>query len=223
MNYVADTIGWAQFTIGPLKGRCRGGCWYCYDRGRHRRFHLDPTPRLDLSVFEKPRKRRKPARIFVCSTHDLFGNWIPSAWIEAVLREAHESPQHVFQFLTKCPHRAIHFRFSFPENAWVGVTIDSQRAVEPARALGCLWRYTRFVSCEPLLEKIELPGDLLGAIDLLIIGPLSLHGGRTRQPDPEWVESLLRQADQYRIPVYMKPNLEWKDKRQELPDRRVVI
>jgi len=218
MNYVARTIGWADFTIGPVKGRCRGGCWYCYDHGRHQRFHLDPTPRLDLSVFEKPRKRKKPARIFVCSTHDLFGDWIPVDWIEAVLRQAADSPQHVFQFLTKNLSRAASFWFLFPRNAWVGATVDQQKAVEQVTVLTGLKDNTRFISCEPLLERIELPEELLEALNLLIIGPLTVRGGRTRQPEPEWVESLLRQADQYKVPVFMKPNLKWRDKRQEFPN-----
>lgn len=39
-----------------------------------------------------PAKKKKPANIFVCSMADLFGNWIPEEWIEAVFEACKAAP-----------------------------------------------------------------------------------------------------------------------------------
>lgn len=52
-----------------------------------------------------PAKKKKPANIFVCSMADLFGDWIPDEWIEAVFEACKAAPQHNYLFLTKSPGR----------------------------------------------------------------------------------------------------------------------
>ena len=49
----------------------------------------------------------KPRNIFVCSMADLFGEWVPTEWISAVIEACKAAPQHRYMFLTKNPKRYI--------------------------------------------------------------------------------------------------------------------
>jgi len=69
---IKTSIGWTDMTLNPIKGQCKGGCWYCYYSGKKgflNRFKQDPTIRLNLDVFEKLPFHKK--KIFLCSTHEL--------------------------------------------------------------------------------------------------------------------------------------------------------
>ena len=74
-----------------------------------------------------PAKKKKPANIFVCSMADLFGNWIPEEWIEAVFEACKAAPQHNYLFLTKNPGRyqTLAAAGKLPElpNFWYGSSI----------------------------------------------------------------------------------------------------
>jgi protein gp37 len=47
----------------------------------------------------------RPRRIFVCSMTDLFGDWVPDAWLDKVFGMMALAPHHTFQLLTKRPKR----------------------------------------------------------------------------------------------------------------------
>ena len=73
----------------------------------------------------EPGKVRQPSRIFVSDTGDLFGRWVPKAWISEVLAVATECWWHTFIFLTKNPEK--YREFVFPPNTWVGTSVTSDR------------------------------------------------------------------------------------------------
>jgi protein gp37 len=50
---------------------------------------------------DDPKRWRKPSRIFVNSMSDLFHEQIPLLFLQKILQMMEESPQHVFQILTK--------------------------------------------------------------------------------------------------------------------------
>jgi len=140
---------------------------------------------------------------------DLFGEWVPREWIEAVLHIVGKAYWHTFLFLTKNPKRYLDFQF--PRNAWIGTTIDTQKRAENLKWLLQADATVKFVSFEPLFEKIDI--DLHG-VDWIIIG------AQTKpevQPPKEAVEKLLSQADELDIPVFMKNNLKFTVKRREFP------
>lgn len=68
----------------------------------------------------------------------------------------------------------------------------------------------RFASLEPLLEPID-PRSLEG-LDWLIIGAQT--GPGANQPQPEWVQDILANV---KMPIYMKANLVWPQRRREFP------
>lgn len=155
--------------------------------------------------------------VFVCSMADLFGEWVPDEWIQAVFNSIETAPDWWnFLLLTKNPERYL--ELEFPPNCWIGATATNQeqmdRAITTFTKLREQTKNVLFLSCEPLMEEIEAD---LSYIDWLIIG------GRSRsnkmpagQPEWGWVAKLMRCADQAGLieddRVYWKPNLTVKPK-----------
>jgi protein gp37 len=96
--------------------------------------------------------------------------------------------QHVFQVLTKRHERlaALAPSLPWPENVWVGVSIENRRFVHRADYLRQVPAVVRFISAEPLLGPLE--GLDLADIHWLIAGGES--GPRHRRIDPDWVRDL---------------------------------
>jgi protein gp37 len=176
----------------------------------YRRFKWNGEVRFDLSVLNSIKGIKKPSRIFLCSTHDLFGAWIPDKWIFDIITECHRYPQHTFILLTKNPAR--YQNFTFRNNFWLGSTLTEQSDDwRAAFARVSKHKGVKFFSIEPLLGKIDLPE--LSFINWLIIGGLS--------PAPKhphiWVDHLIKQADEFHIPVFIKSNAYYPTIRQEFP------
>jgi len=198
IDWVKNQDGSQGYTINPIKGLCKGGCSYCYARRIYTRYKLDPTIRLDLRVFDKLPK--KPSRIFVCSTHDIMGDWISRLWVRFIIREMRVRPRYTFFLLTKFPEN--HCNFIFPDNCWLGVTITGSYIKEKIASF-YIEHPNKFISFEPLLQlpqNIFIPDD----IKWIIIGaqtqPLKL-------PKYRWIELLCEEARDMKIPIFMKSNL----------------
>lgn len=102
-------IEWCDSSWNPVTG-CLNDCAYCYARKMATRFggsqkyanifeenepvrnqagKILPYPHSFSPTFHRYKldelqKWTKPRTIFVCSMADLFGEWIPDDWIEAV-------------------------------------------------------------------------------------------------------------------------------------------
>lgn len=143
-------------------------------------------------------------RIFVCSMADLFGKWVPQEWIDAVLQEVRDNQQWKFLFLTKFPQRLA--EIEWPENAWVGTTVDKQYRVSIAeKAFRGVKAGKKWLSCEPLLEPLKFGS--LEMFDWVVIGGASRSTQTEASwPDFEWVVDLYNQARAAGCKVYFKPN-----------------
>jgi protein gp37 len=234
-NKTNKNVGWATYTWSPVTG-CLGPagdghcCPYCYAKKMAERFNQGFEPTFHPDRLDAPGNTPVPevgnTRVFVCSMGELFGPWVPGKWIEKVFEAVRANSQWTFLFLTKFPERLV--TLNFPENAWIGATIDRQERVqETVDAL--FLRYSRhrqlksnklFLSCEPLLEKIEIPALGWLGIDWLIVGALS-KGTKKVQPDPAWVKILLSQAHGHGVPVWMKDNLVYRI--QEVPQEPIIL
>jgi len=197
---VADgsKIEWTQATWNPVTGctRLSPGCARCYAMTFAERFRGVPghpyEQGFDLKLWPErldlPLRWRRPRLVFVNSMSDLFHEEVPEAFIQAVFWTMREAPQHTFQVLTKRADRLAELapRIDWPENVWMGVSIENRRFVTRADRLRTVRAAIRFISAEPLLGPLE--GLNLDGIDWLIAGGESGH--KHRPMAIEWVREL---------------------------------
>jgi protein gp37 len=148
--------------------------------------------------------------VFTCSMADLFGRWVPDAWIEAVLEQVRLESQWNYLFLTKFPLR--YEGIDFPENAWVGTTVDEQKRVASAeKAFRNVKASVKWLSCEPFREDLTFKS--LEMFDWVVIGGQSESTQAPAfQPPWEWIEHLWEQARAAGCRIYWKPNLTTRPK-----------
>lgn len=213
MNGPDNAIGWCDYTWNPISG-CKHGCRFgpndtkCYAEVIAERFRgskafpngFDPT--FHPERLGDPLKTKTPSRIFTCSMADLFGAWLPDAWIRQTLDAMRAAHWHTFLCLTKAPWVAL--KYEMPPNVQLGATVTGGLQKE-AHRLDCVRRFrapVRFLSCEPL----EGPLDVRAAKpDWIILGAATGAGGF--QPDEQWVAAIERYAAAHRVPIYHKDNL----------------
>jgi len=201
-----SAIEWTEATWNPTTGcdRISSGCDNCYALTLARRlkamgnakYQKDGDPRtsgpgfgvaLHPSALRLPYTWREPRRVFVNSMSDLFHAQVPTSFVAEVFKVMVDTPRHSYQVLTKRPRRVARLAGSlpWPENIWMGVTVEDQLTSWRADALRQVPAAVRFISAEPLIGPVSL--DLNG-IDWLIAGGES--GANHRPIDPDWVTRL---------------------------------
>ena len=129
-------IEWCDYTWNPIAG-CMYGCPYCYLRRMNRRFSNFMKPAFRENYLGDFRSKKGGVRslqknhglstlIFVGSSGDMFGEWVPAVWIKKVLAACKDAPWHTFFFLTKNPKRYAEFDDLLPENGWYGTSVDGE-------------------------------------------------------------------------------------------------
>lgn len=200
-------IEWTEATWNPTTGcdKVSPGCDNCYALTLAKRlkamgnskYQIDGDPRTSGEGFalqeharslDVPRSWISPRLVFVNSMSDLFHPRVTNTFIESVFRVMQETPRHTYQLLTKRPKRALKMRnmLPWPENVWMGVSVESSEYLWRLGVLRDIPSQTRFISAEPLLgplDEIDLSG-----ISWLIAGGESGVGHRSL--NPEWVLAL---------------------------------
>lgn len=207
-----SAIEWTEMTWNPVTGctKVSAGCKHCYAEAMAKRLHAMGSPRyangfqltLHEDLLELPKSWGKPRLVFVNSMSDLFHPSVPDEYILKVFGSMTQSPQHTFQVLTKRAERvwALRETLRWPDNVWMGVTIENDRYTRRSELLSQVPAHTRFLSVEPLLGPIEtLP---LAGIHWVIVGGES--GPRARPMEKEWVLEIQAQCDERGIPFFFK-------------------
>lgn len=216
-------------------------------KGKKEPYPFGFSPTLHRYRLDEPKKWEKPRTIFVCSMADLFGEWVPDAWIQEVFEACEAAPQHRYLFLTKNPGRYSGLTragiMPHGENFWFGATFDHSNWPGkdgahriPGRPVtfalngkmvndaGDFYyplypKKNRFVSFEPLLYDIGAHIGSTGAQWHIIGAETGNHKGKVAVRR-EWVEHIVNYSDKNRIPVFMKESLRGlmgDDFRQEFP------
>jgi len=191
-------IEWTSASWNPVTGcdQVSPGCAHCYAKTFSERFRGVPGhpfgQGFDLKLWperlELPLTWRRPKLVFVNSMSDLFHEGIPFEHIAAVFDVMERADRHVFQILTKRHERLAQLapQLPWPENVWVGVSIENRRFVHHADYLREVDAAVRFISAEPLLGPLE--GLDLTGINWLIASGES--GPGHRRADAVWVREL---------------------------------
>lgn len=202
-------IEWTDYTWNPVTG-CLNGCEYCYARKIAERFKFENgfNPTFYPERMDDPRQAKKPAKIFVCSMADLFGDWVSDDWIRRILNVVQYAyPQHTFQFLTKFPENLSKWN-PWPSNAWVGATVtDEQSFIKALTWLPFVKARVAFISIEPFLGPISLRNyEMLcvAGIDWIIIGAQT---NPYVPPKTEWARDMVIVAKRAGIPVFLKDTM----------------
>ena len=205
-------IEWTEATWNPVTGctKVSPGCKHCYaERMAHRLqaigqknyargFELALQPHM----LELPLRWKRPQIVFVNSMSDLFHRDVPLEYIQRVFEVMRRAHWHTFQVLTKRAERLAELDadIEWPENVWMGVSVESDAYRERIDALRRTRARVRFLSLEPLLGPLERL-DLMG-MDWVIVGRESGPGARPMRP--EWVHDLRGQCQRAGVPFFFK-------------------
>jgi len=207
-----SSIEWTGATWNPSTGcdALSPGCDNCYaERLAHRLkamgqkkyangFQLTLHPEaLDL-----PLTWKQPQVVFVNSMSDLFHQSVPPEFIQRVFATMRKAHWHQFQILTKRSGRvlALSDRIDWPQNVWMGVSVESEQYAKRIDHLRGTQAKTKFLSLEPLLGPLDRL-DLSG-IDWVIVGGESGPGARPMKS--EWATSIRDQCAAARVPFFFK-------------------
>jgi protein gp37 len=197
-----------------------------------------PRKRTSLANWELPRKWNRAAegasqrpRVFCASLADWLDDEVPLEWLKDLLVLIQETPHLDWLLLTKRPENftrriadvatcwqsscelAVWWECGvFPLNVWLGTTVEDQpRAEERIPLLLSIPAKVRFLSCEPLLEPVDLAlGDpkhraassYHAEIHWVICGGESGHGARPMHPED--ARSLRDQCQAAGVPFLFK-------------------
>ncbi len=218
-------IGWTDHTFNPWEGctKVSPACDNCYAEARAARFksvkwgHGAPRRRTSDANWRKPlywnlrcQEANTRAKVFCASLADVSATEVPDAWRVDLFTLIERTPYLHWLLLTKRPQvGAKWLRKWCPRNVWFGTTVENQ-AMAKARIpylLNSPGPAVRFLSMEPLLEKVELAPWLYdrkspAKLDWLIVGGES--GNHVRPMDPDWAGDLLMQAEAAKLPFFLK-------------------
>ena len=174
--------------------------------------------RTSSGVWHQPAKLHKKIKptddfrerlVFTCSMSDFFiedADPHRSAMWEIIK----STPNLIYQILTKRPERILNW---LPidwgdgyENVWIGTSVESQKMYDKrVPLLNRVPAKIRFISAEPLLSPVKIsPCD---CIDWVIVGGESGRSSGKWQFRPceiKWIEDIVKDCSENRIPVFVK-------------------
>lgn len=223
-----SSIEWTTATWNWATGctKISEGCQNCYmfrEYPRLKSFGL-PTYQwrpddvhIHESVLSKPLEWKSPRMIFTNSMSDFFHERIPFSFLDRVIEVIKRTPQHTYQVLTKRSWRMMKYGErigSFPDNVWLGVTVESAPYKFRILHLQKTDAQIRFLSVEPLIAPV---GKLdLNSIQWVIVGGES---GPNYRPCPiEWIRDVRDQCIAAGVPFFFK---QWGGLRPKSGGRRL--
>jgi protein gp37 len=207
-----SAIEWTGSTWNPVTGcsKISMGCANCYAERLAKRLRAMGQRRyrngfkvtLHPEALNEPYRWKKPRIIFVNSMSDLFHEEIPFEFIQDVFSVMSDNNRHTFQILTKRSERLCELAplLDWPQNVWMGVTIENNDYVGRADDLRTVGAAVRFLSLEPLLGP--LPDMVLDGIGWVILGGESGPGARMMKS--EWVTEIRDKCIAEGVPFFFK-------------------
>lgn len=239
-------IQWTDATWNVARGctKVSEGCKYCYmmrDSLNGTRYNPEEVVKTK-TVFKFPLRYPETKSkvwegrplIFTSSLTDFFHKDIDGFRNEAwdIIRKC---PHLIFQILTKRADRTMLClppEIEFAHNIWIGISAENQarydeRIVYLKQVKEAYPNIKTFLSCEPLLEPIELNlfyprSKYRGVVDWIIVGGESGNDKgqyRYRECNSRWIVDICDQARRAEIPVFVKQMGTYLAKQNNLSDR----
>ena len=204
-------------------------CENCYARAMSRRFKMKGHESFEPLFYDK--KPPQSGVVFCGNMTDLFGEWVEQPWAEDYVTQTIGHPKATYLWLTKRVDEMCRvletgkamlndeegedgedlFRFADIEfgNQYFGFTAENQKMYDQRMTT---WRRhlpawaNGWISMEPLLGPIDMMLRLFPSdrrkIKWIVVG---CESGPNRRPCKiEWVESVVNQARDFGIPVFVK-------------------
>jgi len=214
-------------------------CWQTY----HRNSRQSSGWECYCSESEPTVCETRRMRVFCASLADWLDDEVSIEWLVRLLMLIRETPNLDWLLLTKRPQNFkkrmqvalklvlkatggepcneadfidgwINKQDTIPPNVWIGTTVeDQQRANERIQELLKIPAMVRFLSCEPLLDHVDLTQRqgvgfaIPEGIHWVICGGES--GPKARPMHPDWARSLRDQCRSAGVPFFFKQWGEW--------------
>lgn len=200
-------IDWCDCTINPVVG-CKNGCKFCYAEKMNKRFHYVKDWKVPEFFPERLEqlKSKKPKSIFMDSMSDI-GCW-EKEWCDYIASETNKNSQHNYIFLTKCYKgvRYIKKLLGNSPNKFYGVSITNQKQLN--RYYSYNYNPVDFFSIEPILEPLLFEHVYFcDYVKFYIIGAETGNRKGKIVPKKEWIDNIVKYADEHGISVFMKESL----------------
>lgn len=223
------SIEWTDHTFNPWWGctKVSPGCDHCYAEvwakrvgqsvwglREPRRFFTDAHWRQPYAWNREAAERGARRRVFCASMADVFEDRRDLDSVrERLWKVIDETPHLDWQLLTKRPQtvrRLAPWKENWPANVWLGTTVeDQERALLRIPILLQLPARVRFLSCEPLIGRVDLTAVIrqAGEIHWIIAGGES--GAGSRPMDPDWARELRDACRTFGIAFHFKQWGHW--------------
>ena len=226
-------IEWTHHTFNPWWGcvKVSAACDNCYAEAwakrlgsdvwgvkSDRRFFGDAHWKEPLKWNAEAEKEGVRRRVFCASMSDVFEkNPILVPHRQRLLDLIQLTPNLDWLLLTKRVHgvrKLLPKGYEFPTNVWLGATVENQEVAD--KMIKYLLNFdspsVRFLSCEPLLGRLNLQRYLtknaIGTrVDWVIAGGES--GANSRPMNPSWPIEIQKQCSEAGVPFHFKQWGHW--------------
>lgn len=206
-----NMYGFVTHTWNPIRGRCLHDCVYCYMK------KIKGAWDKEAHIVEKEFKVQLGSGnvIFVGSSTDMWGNWIPDKWIKKVIDYCNKFPNNQYLFQSKEPLRFFDVKPS--DNFIFCTTAESDKQKDRIRIMQALKRkrYRIAITIEPIMD-FNLKDFL---VSLWACNPEWIAIGantskiKLREPSKQKVMDLINGLRSKHIKLHLKDNLDrLKDK-----------
>jgi len=218
-------IEWTDHTFNPWWGctKVSSACDNCYaetwaKRTGHKVWgSKEPRRQLSDKYWLQPYKWDKQAkeagrqRVFCASMADVFEERAELNKLRNRLwKTIEDTPNLDWLLLTKRPHLInclVPWKNDWPSNVWVGTTVENSKAARKRipKLIGTNAKI-KFLSCEPLLEEIDI-SEWITEIDWVITGGET--GANARPTSVSWFRKLRDTCIANKVPFHFKQWGDW--------------
>lgn len=205
-------IEWTEMTWNPVTGcnKISPGCKFCYAEAMSKRLKsmgIDKYKdgfklKIHPETLSTPYAWKKSKIVFVNSMSDLFHDDVPIDFIKAVFSVMNNTPQHIYQVLTKRSERLLEIssQLNWTSNIWMGVSVENEKYTYRIDNLSQTPAKTKFLSIEPLIGPVKTLN--LDKIDWVIVGGESGHKARPIQK--KWIKYVKERCEEKKIAFFFK-------------------